>query len=234
MRHKKSSLPPAAPQHQQQQQPTTKTTRGDAAAAAAHISSDSSQSPVVMNPRANFLRKGLPKASSTPSRAAAASGSALQSNITSSSKSSNVTRYNPLQRNPNLMKELKLVEYTPKPKLLAKNRPINIQLVKARKKALLIAKAPFYRMLKKELQNVTGDKFFKFATNVPQNSNIVNRITISAVELLQEVTEMLLVFLVEDVNRVALHCGRVTVMAKDFHIVSEIRKSFGLNLNTKF
>ena len=72
---------------------------------------------------------------------------------------------------------------------------------------LLIKKAPFQRLVREIAQGYRSDLRFQG----------------SAVLALQEAAEAYLTSLFEDTNLVALHCGRVTIGAKDMQLARRLR-----------
>ena len=72
---------------------------------------------------------------------------------------------------------------------------------------LLIRKAPFQRLVREIAQEYKSDLRFQG----------------SAVLALQEAAEAYLTSMFEDTNLIALHCGRVTISAKDMRLARRIR-----------
>ncbi len=75
---------------------------------------------------------------------------------------------------------------------------------------LLIRKLPFQRLVREIAQDLKiGNDDWRFQS--------------AAIGALQEATEAYLVGLFEDVNLVAIHAKRVTIMPKDIHLARRIR-----------
>ena len=72
---------------------------------------------------------------------------------------------------------------------------------------LLVAKAPFARLVREIAQDFKPDLYFQA----------------SAIKALQEATEAYIVGLYEDTNLCAIHAKRVTIMPKDIQLARKIR-----------
>lgn len=79
---------------------------------------------------------------------------------------------------------------------------------------LLIRRLPFQRLVREISENVTGPM---------TNWNEAPRWQAAAIGAMQEAAEAYLVNLFEDVNLLAIHAKRVTIMPKDMHLARRIR-----------
>ena len=77
----------------------------------------------------------------------------------------------------------------------------------------LIRKLPFQRVVRE----------------VAQNLGVIDdlRFTLDAIITLQEASEVFLVNLMEDANLCTIHCGRITITLKDYHLVMRMRERMG-------
>ena len=100
-------------------------------------------------------------------------------------------------------------KYRPGTKALKEIRRYQGSVQKYSKDAvkLLIAKAPFARLVREIAQDFKPDLSFQA----------------SAIKALQEATEAYIVGLYEDTNLCAIHAKRVTLMPKDIHLARKIR-----------
>lgn len=94
-----------------------------------------------------------------------------------------------------------------------KHKPGTIALREIRKYQkstdLLLAKSPFFRLIREIVLEVAGEQF-----NWQK----------AAVEALQEIAEAFMVSLFEDANSACIHAKRVTVRPEDIHLVRKLRR----------
>ncbi|MES1902357.1 MAG: centromeric DNA-binding histone H3-like protein cse4, partial [Paramarteilia canceri] len=104
----------------------------------------------------------------------------------------------------------------------------NVRPFKAAKKTFLrgkkfetkvIARLPFYRLIKSVLLKLHTEQLRH------GDSNAVSKITLTAINILQDLTEYFILYYMEDSLRAAYHSKRVTVMDKDFKLVKMLRES---------
>ena len=77
----------------------------------------------------------------------------------------------------------------------------------------LIRKLPFQRVVREVTQNLGAIDDLRF--------------TPGAIFALQEASEVFLVNLMEDANLCTIHCGRITITPKDYHLVMRMRERMG-------
>ena len=77
----------------------------------------------------------------------------------------------------------------------------------------LIRKLPFQRVVQEVAQNLGAIDDLRF--------------TPDAIFALQEASEVFLVNLIEDANLCTIHCGRITITPKDYHLVMRMRERMG-------
>jgi histone H3 len=89
---------------------------------------------------------------------------------------------------------------------------------------LLIRKLPFQRLVREIAQvGLSSPAFNKFTIDHLQEYKKDLRFQSTAILALQEASEAYLVGLFEDVNLLAIHAGRVTIMARDLQLARRIR-----------
>ena len=77
----------------------------------------------------------------------------------------------------------------------------------------LIRKLPFQRVVREIAQDLGAIDDLRF--------------TPDAIFTLQEAAEVFLVNLMEDANLCTIHCGRITITPKDYHLVMRMREKMG-------